>query len=237
MNKQLDHAESRGIADHGWLYSRHTFSFAGYHNPQRMGFGKLRVINDDIVAPGEGFASHDHDNMEIVSIPLHGSLRHQDNLGNVHVIRAGDIQIMSAGTGITHSEYNASDTESVNFLQIWVRSQQRDIAPRYGQQTFDPASRRNRFQTIVSPDPNNQDALWINQDAWFVLADFDQEHHDIYTVQTPGHGVYLFVISGRLIASGEMLSARDGIGITGTNNISIRAISDSQILIMEVPMS
>lgn len=237
MNKQLYHADSRGIADHGWLYSRHTFSFADYHNPQRMGFGKLRVINDDIVAPGEGFASHDHDNMEIVSIPLHGTLRHQDNLDNVHIIQTGDVQIMSAGTGITHSEFNASDKESVNFLQIWVRPKLRDIPPRYDQKTFEPAGRSNQFQVILSPDKDNPDSLWINQDAWFVLADFDQEHHDIYSLHTPGHGIYLFVISGRLIAGGEMLSAHDGIGLTGINTLSIRAISASQILIMEVPMT
>ena len=236
MQKVLDHADSRGIADHGWLYSRHSFSFADYHNPERMGFGKLRVINDDIVAPGEGFASHAHDNMEIISVPLHGSLRHQDSMGNVHVIQTGDIQIMSAGTGITHSEYNASDKESVNFLQIWVRPQERDIPPRYGQRTFDPGKRHNQFQTILSPDTQQQDAMWINQDAWFSLADFEQEHHDVYTWHTPGHGVYLFVISGRLIAGGDMLSERDGIGITGRNALSIRAITDSRFLIMEVPM-
>lgn len=237
MDKQLDPADSRGIADHGWLYSRHTFSFAGYHNPQRMGFGKLRVINDDIVAPEGGFASHDHENMEIISIPLTGSLRHQDNLGNVHIIQTGDVQIMSAGTGITHSEYNASDSEPVNFLQIWVRPDQRDIAPRYAQKTFDPVGRHNRFQLVVSPDQNNPDTLWINQDALFVLADFDQEHHDVYTLQSPGHGVYLFVISGRMIAGGEILSERDGIGISGVNTVSLRAISPSQFLLMEVPIA
>lgn len=236
MYKQLDHAESRGIADHGWLYSRHTFSFADYHNPERMGFGKLRVINDDIVAPGEGFATHGHSNMEIISIPLHGTLRHQDNMGNTHIIRAGDVQIMSAGTGITHSEYNASDSESVNFLQIWVLPDARNITPRYEQKTFDPRTRHNHFQCVLSPDKEDQDALWINQDARFMLADFDQEHHDIYSVQTPGHGVYLFVISGRVIAGGETLSERDGIGLIGLNTLSLRAISASQLLIIEVPV-
>jgi redox-sensitive bicupin YhaK (pirin superfamily) len=236
MHKVLDHADSRGIADHGWLYSRHTFSFADYHNPERMGFGKLRVINDDIVAPGAGFDTHAHDNMEIISVPIHGSLRHQDSIGNVHVIQTGDIQIMSAGTGITHSEYNASDNESVNFLQIWVRPQERDIPPRYDQKTFDPTGRRNHFQCILSPDKQQQDAMWINQDAWFTLAEFEQEHHDVYSWHAPEHGVYLFVISGRLIAGGEMLSERDGIGISGINTLSIRAITDSQFLIMEVPL-
>lgn len=236
MNKVLDHAESRGISDEGWLYSRHTFSFADYHNPERMGFGKLRVINDDIVAPSEGFGSHSHDNMEIISIPLRGSLRHQDSMDNVHLIQTGDVQIMSAGTGITHSEFNGSDKEPVNFLQIWVRPQQRDIPPRYAQKTFDPSGRHNQFQTVLSPDKNSQDALWINQDAWFTLADFEQEHHDVYSWHNSGHGVYLFVMSGRLIAGGEVLSARDGIGISGIDSLSIRAISDSQFLIMEVPL-
>lgn len=235
MNKHLDPADSRGIADHGWLYSRHTFSFAEYHNMERMGFGKLRVINDDTVVPSEGFATHGHANMEIISIPLRGSLRHQDNTGNTHIIQAGDIQIMSAGTGITHSEYNASDTEPVNFLQIWVLPRDLNIKPRYAQKTFDPAGRHNDYQCIVSPDSNETDALWINQDARFLLADFDQEHHDIYTVQTTGHGVYLFVISGRMIVSGEILSDRDGIGLTGLNNISLRAISPSRFLLIEVP--
>jgi redox-sensitive bicupin YhaK (pirin superfamily) len=237
MNKQLDHADSRGIADHGWLYSRHTFSFSDYHNPERMGFGKLRVINDDIVAPGEGFATHSHKNMEIISVPIRGALRHEDSMGNVHVIRTGDIQIMSAGTGISHSEYNASDKDPVNFLQIWVQPKQLDIPPRYDQRTLDPAARHNQFHYVISPDTQNADTMWINQDAWFALADFDQEFDDIYTPLNPGHGVYLFVISGRVIAGGEMLSERDGIGLSGVTSMGIRAIADSQLLLMEVPMS
>lgn len=236
MHKQLDPADSRGIADHGWLYSRHTFSFASYHNPKRMGFGKLRVINDDIVAAGGGFDTHPHDNMEIISVPLHGSLRHQDSMGNQHIIRAGDIQIMSAGSGLTHSEYNDSDKDPVNFLQIWVRPKQLNIPPRYGQQTFDPAHRHNNIQCIISPDKTNADTIWINQDAWFFLADFDQEHHDIYSLQNPANGLYIFVISGKIIASGETLAARDGMGISDTPTVGIRAISDSQLLLMEVPM-
>ena len=236
MDTVVDHSDSRGIADHGWLYSLHTFSFADYHNPERMGFGKLRVINDDIVAAGGGFATHPHNNMEIISVPIQGALRHQDSMGNVHVIQAGDIQVMSAGTGITHSEYNASDKDSVNFLQIWVRPQQLDIPPRYGQKTFDPSTRHNQFQYIISPDKDNTDTIWINQDAWFALADFDQECHDVYTWQTPGHGVYLFVISGRIIAGGEILNARDGIGVSGATSLSIRALTDCRLLLMEVPM-
>lgn len=236
MQKIVDHAESRGIADHGWLYSRHTFSFADYHNPARMGFGKLRVINDDIVTPGEGFATHSHSNMEIISVPIRGSLRHQDSMGNEHIIRSGDIQIMSAGTGISHSEYNASDKDDVNFLQIWVMPKQLNIEPRYDQKTLEPAQCKNQLNPIVTPERSNPDTAWINQDAWFILADFDQEHHDVYTWQVPGNGVYLFVISGRLIAGGETLSERDAVGVTGVHALSIRAISPCRFLIMEVPM-
>jgi len=236
MQKIVDYSDSRGIADHGWLYSRHSFSFADYYNPERMGFGKLRVINDDIVAPGEGFATHSHDNMEIISVPLRGNLRHQDSMGNEHIIRTGDIQIMSAGTGISHSEYNPSDKDDVNFLQIWVLPKQRDIPPRYDQKSFDPASYKNQLKLVLSPERENPDAMWINQDAWFILADFDQEHHDVYTWQVPGNGVYLFVISGRIIAGGETLSERDAIGVSGVNALSIRAIGASRFLLMEVPL-
>ena len=170
----IHRAESRGLADHGWLKSRHTFSFASYYDADRMNFGKLRVINDDVVAPGGGFATHGHDNMEIISVPLSGALQHKDSMGNVHVIRHGEIQIMSAGSGITHSEYNASTTETVNFLQIWVLPKVRDIVPRYGQQAFDPMQCQNRFCTLISPDKNT-DKIWINQDAYFSLGKFDAE--------------------------------------------------------------
>jgi redox-sensitive bicupin YhaK (pirin superfamily) len=236
MSKFLDASDSRGIADHGWLYSRHTFSFADYYNPERMSFGKLRVINDDIVTAGEGFATHSHKNMEIISVPITGALRHQDSMGNVHIIRAGDVQIMSAGTGITHSEYNASDKDPVNFLQIWVIPKQLNIPPRYDQRTPDPAARHNQFHYIITPEQDSADSMWINQDAWIALADFDHEFDDIHTLRMPGQGVYLFVISGRIIAGGEVLSARDGIGITGLNTLGIRAITASQILLMEVPV-
>lgn len=236
MHKLLDQSESRGISDAGWLYSRHTFSFSDYHNPERVNFGKLRVINDDIVSPGEGFATHGHNNMEIISIPIRGTLKHEDSMDNVHIIEAGDVQIMSAGTGITHSEYNASDKDSVNFLQIWVIPEQRDIKPRYAQKTFDPAGRHNQFQLILSPRRDDPEALWINQQAWFTLADFDQEHHDVYEWHQAENGVYMFVISGHVIAGGNTLSERDGIEISGVNTLSIRAISDSRILIMEVPL-
>ena len=162
--------ESRGLADHDWLISRHTFSFAGYYNPERMNFGLLRVLNDDIVKPSMGFGTHPHENMEIISIPLSGALRHQDSMGNKHIISTGEVQIMSAGSGLTHSEYNNSSSDDVNFLQIWVLPKEKDITPRYGQKLFDVSGRQNRFQRVVTPQAS-EETIWINQDAWFSLAD------------------------------------------------------------------
>jgi len=236
MNKIIHRADSRGLADHGWLRSRHTFSFASYHNPDRMHFGKLRVLNDDVVAPGGGFGTHPHDNMEIVSVPLSGALQHKDSMGNVHVIRDGEVQIMSAGTGLTHSEYNNSKSEPVNFLQIWVIPKARDITPRYGQKEFDPATRRNRFQTVVSPDRDGE-AIWINQDAYFSLADIEADQQAQYAIQRPGNGAYIFVIAGEIAVDGERLGPRDAMGITGVGAIDLMAVRDSQVLVIDVPMN
>ena len=236
MNGVIHRADSRGLADHGWLRSRHTFSFAGYYNPQRMGFGKLRVLNDDIVAPGGGFGTHPHDNMEIVSVPLAGALQHKDSMGNVHVIRHGEVQIMSAGTGIAHSEYNDSKTDPVNFLQIWVIPKARDIAPRYGQRAFDPSDRQNRFQTVVSPEKDG-DAIWINQDANFALGDFTAGTSGRYTIRNGGNGAYLFVIDGEITLDDETLGPRDAIGIADAKEISFKAGKDSQLLVIDVPMN
>ena len=236
MNKVLHRADTRGLADHGWLRSRHTFSFAGYHDPARMGFGKLRVINDDVVAGGGGFATHPHDNMEIVSIPLHGGLRHRDSMGNTHVIRAGEVQVMSAGTGLTHSEYNDSATEAVNFLQIWVLPDKRNIAPRYGQKAFDPAARRDRFQLVVAPDIDDQ-AIWINQNAWFSLADPSAQSVIRYDTHGPAQGIYLFVIDGDVEVAGERLARRDGLGVAGERGIELHAMTDARLLAIEVPFA
>jgi redox-sensitive bicupin YhaK (pirin superfamily) len=236
MNKIIHRADSRGVADHGWLYSRHTFSFANYYNPERMGFGKLRVINDDIVKGGGGFGTHPHDNMEIVSVPLAGTLRHHDSMGNSHLIRAGEVQIMSAGTGLTHSEYNDSASEPVNFLQIWVLPKQRDIEPRYGQQVFARADRHNRFQSVVAPEPDGG-AVWINQDVWFSLGDFDAGHSVRYQARKAGNGVYLFVIDGEIEVVGETLTRRDAIGIDDRADLDIKTIADSQLLLIDVPMA
>ena len=236
MSKIIHRADSRGVADHGWLYSRHTFSFAGYHNPERMGFGKLRVINDDIVKGGGGFGTHPHDNMEIVSVPLAGTLRHHDSMGNSHQIRAGEVQIMSAGTGLTHSEYNDSASEPVNFLQIWVLPKQRNIEPRYGQQVFVRTDRHNRFQTVVAPEADGE-AVRINQDAWFSLGDFDAGHSICYQARKAGNGVYLFVIDGEIEAAGETLTRRDAIGIDDGAELDIKSLADSHLLVIDVPMA
>ncbi|ELR68748.1 Pirin [Fulvivirga imtechensis AK7] len=236
MRKVLHRAETRGHANHGWLDSHHTFSFAGYHNPERMHFGMLRVLNDDVVGGGGGFGTHPHDNMEIVSIPLKGALEHKDSMGNSSVIRTHDVQIMSAGTGIMHSEYNHSATESVNFLQIWIYPKERNINPRYGQQNFDPKQRVNRIKTVVSPDSSGG-ALWINQDAYFSLATFMEGFETDYKLRDDNHGVYIFIIEGEVEVAGESLTKRDGLGVFEVSGVAIKAIKDSEILFIEVPMT
>lgn len=235
MKTIVHKADSRGYADHGWLKSYHTFSFAGYHNPERVRFGLLRVLNDDIVEPGMGFGAHPHDNMEIVSIPLSGSLAHKDSTGSERVINTGDVQIMSAGSGLYHSEYNASKKDPVNFLQIWVFPKERDIEPGYDQKTFAVNERLNKFQIVVSP-AGNDSALWINQDAYFSLAKLEKGNELEYDVKHKGNGAYLFVIEGDVIAAGENLAKRDAAGISETGSFNIKAESDSEILVIEVPM-
>jgi redox-sensitive bicupin YhaK (pirin superfamily) len=236
MKPVLHKADSRGLADHGWLLSKHTFSFANYYNPDRMNFGLLRVINDDIVKPEMGFGTHPHENMEIVSIPLAGSLRHQDSMGNKHIIIAGEVQIMSAGSGLTHSEYNNSAQDDVNFLQIWVFPKEKNITPRYGQKLFTKKDRQNSFQTLVSPDKES-DAVWINQDAWFSIADFDPGASLSYSKQQAETGLYFFVISGQVEIDGHALEQRDGLGLTGDKDVKINAKSQTELLCIEVPMT
>lgn len=235
MNKVIHRAASRGKSDLGWLHSNHTFSFSSYYDPERMGFGKLRVLNDDIVESGRGFATHAHDNMEIISIPLQGSLQHQDSMGNTHVIKQGEVQIMSAGTGLTHSEYNGSDKDIVNFLQIWIQPDKLDIEPRYGQKEFKPETYHNVFRTVVSPEKHSE-TVWINQDAYFSLGNFDPGSAASYRVNIKGNGVYVFVLDGEIILDGEKLSKRDAIGLTGEDEINIDIQSPSQLLLIEVPM-
>lgn len=229
-------ADTRGLANHGWLKSRHTFSFADYYNPQRMHFGVLRVINDDQVAGGGGFGTHPHNNMEIISIPLSGDLAHKDSMGNGSIIRNGDIQVMSAGTGVTHSEMNANADEAVKFLQIWVLPNQRDVAPRYQQITLAEQAKPNDFQQVLSPNPED-DGVWIHQDAWFSLAKFDQGTRKTYTVKKAGNGVYVFVIKGEARVGGHLLHERDGLGLWDTDAFEVEALGDAEILLMDVPMA
>jgi quercetin 2,3-dioxygenase len=236
MKTILHKSETRGHANHGWLDSHHTFSFAGYHDPSRVNFGALRVLNDDIVKGGAGFGRHPHDNMEIVSIPLTGALEHGDSTGGHGVIRAGEVQIMSAGSGITHSEKNASATETVNFLQVWVFPKVRNIEPRYGQKLFPSEERMNKFQTVLSPEKEGR-ALWINQDAWFSLGKLNAGKVLEYTFNKKDNGVYAFVIEGDVTINGQELNKRDGLGIWETDKLTVVADSEAEVLLMEVPMS
>lgn len=235
MNTVLHKANSRGHANHGWLDTNHTFSFAHYYDPTRTHFGKLRVLNDDFVDGGMGFGTHPHDNMEIISIPLAGDLEHKDSMGNVAVIRQNDVQIMSAGTGIYHSEYNKNKDTKVNFLQIWVFPKQRDITPRYDQITFKPEDRVNKLQQIVSPSKTD-DGVWINQDAWFHLGNLKKGFTTDYSIKQKGNGVYAFVIEGEVTINGQKLNKRDGYGVWDTDKISIVADGDAEVLLMDVPM-
>lgn len=234
-NTILHKAETRGDANHGWLHSRHTFSFADYYDPERVHFGVLRVLNDDTVEAGMGFGTHPHDNMEIISIPLEGDLEHKDSMGNVSVIKHGDVQVMSAGSGITHSEYNKNKDKRVKFLQIWVIPNKRNVKPRYDQITLNVADRHNKFQQILSPDPDDE-GVWIYQNAWFHLAHFDKGFGADYFIKAKGNGVYAFVLSGDITINDQKLNSRDGFGIWDVERFSVKADSDAEFLLMEVPM-
>ncbi len=237
MSKTIIHkSDTRGRANHGWLDTRHTFSFAEYYDPERMRFGVLRVLNDDIVSPGMGFGKHPHDNMEIISIPLEGDLEHKDSMGNVTVINHGDIQVMSAGTGIYHSEYNKNKDKPVKFLQIWIFPEKKDVTPRYDQITLNTEDRLNRLQQVVSPNPDDE-GVWIYQNAWFHLGKFDDGVASEYEIKRKGNGVYAFVIKGSFSIEGKTLNERDGMGIWDTDKINLVAESqDAELLLMDVPM-
>ena len=235
-NTILHKAATRGHADHGWLDSYHSFSFAGYYNPERTQFGVLRVLNDDIVAGGRGFGSHPHDNMEIISIPLEGSLVHEDNMGHKEVVSAGEIQVMSTGSGVFHSEYNNSPDKAVKFLQIWLFPNKLNVEPRYDQVKIDPEKGDNRLQQLISPY-RSEEGSWIYQDAWFFSGHFDIDKEFTYEKKKGENGVYLFVLKGSFTADGQKLESRDGLGITGSNSIRLKSLEpDSEILIMDVPM-
>ena len=236
MQTVLHTADSRGDANHGWLHSKHSFSFASYYNPEKIHFGVLRVLNDDFVAAGMGFGLHPHDNMEIISIPLEGDLAHQDSMGNHTVIKHGDIQVMSAGTGVKHSEMNHNKDKPVKFLQIWVIPNKKDVTPRYDQITLDPANRINTLEQILSPNADDA-GVWIHQDAWFHIGKFDLDFATNYKVKKVGNGLYAFVLYGSFELAGQILAERDALGITDFDQFELKALTkDAEILLMEIPM-
>jgi redox-sensitive bicupin YhaK (pirin superfamily) len=236
MQTVLHTADSRGDANHGWLHSKHSFSFASYYNPEKIHFGVLRVLNDDFVAAGMGFGLHPHDNMEIISIPLEGDLAHEDSMGNQTVIKHGDIQVMSAGTGVKHSEMNHNKDKPVKFLQIWVIPNKKDVTPRYDQITLEPANRINTLQQILSPNPDDA-GVWIHQDAWFHIGKFDLDFKTNYNVKKAGNGMYAFVLYGSFELAGQTLNERDALGITDFDQFELKALTkDAEILLMEIPM-
>lgn len=235
MNTVFHKANTRGSANHGWLEANHSFSFANYYNPERMNFGVLRVLNDDTIAPSKGFGTHPHDNMEIISIPLEGALRHKDSMGNGAIIQHGDVQVMSAGTGIQHSEFNASNDLDVKLLQIWLFPNKKSLTPRYDQISIKEIEKKNEFYQVLSPNVDDQ-GVWIHQDAWFHLGDFKKEVSSKYKIHKTGNGVYVFIIEGTAEIAGQTLEKRDGFGIWNVDDFDIKADKNSRILLMEVPM-
>ncbi|MBL0323742.1 MAG: pirin family protein [Cytophagaceae bacterium] len=237
MKTRLIKSEDRGFANHGWLKSFHTFSFANFYNPDQVNFGALRVVNDDFVAPGMGFGKHPHDNMEIVSIPLEGALEHGDSMGNTTVIRNGEIQIMSAGTGVTHSEKNQSGKEPVKFLQIWVFPDKKGLTPSYDQNFFDVSERKNKWQTIVSPVGSNETGVKINQSSWFSMLELEAGKTIDYRIKKEGNGLWFFVLEGKVSLGDIKLNTRDSLGVWETNEVSISGDENASLLLIEVPMT
>ncbi len=237
MKTVIHKSETRGHADHGWLKSNHSFSFAGYHNPERMNFGALRVLNDDLVQPKMGFGTHPHQNMEIISIPLKGALSHKDSMGNKRAIEVGEIQVMSAGTGLTHSEFNDSKTDTVNFLQLWIVPEAMNVAPNYEQRLFDTALQKNALQTVVAPkDKLEGVALPISQQAYIYRADLEEHRELELQPKANNNGFYVFVIEGRIVIEDHVLNDRDAIGIWDVENLKLNAQSNTKLVIVEVPM-
>jgi redox-sensitive bicupin YhaK (pirin superfamily) len=234
-NIVLHKANTRGNANHGWLNAYHSFSFASYYNPERMNFGVLRVLNDDTIAAGMGFGTHPHDNMEIITIPLEGDLEHKDSMGNTAVIQHGKVQVMSAGTGIKHSEYNKNKDKQLKLLQIWVFPNKQNVTPRYDEVTLNLVDRHNKLQQVLSPNADDE-GVWIHQNAWFHLGKFDKGIATDYKLKMKGNGVYAFILSGNVTINNQTLTTRDGLGIWNVDNLSIKADSDAEFLLMEVPM-
>ena len=237
MKTTLYKADSRGYANHGWLKSHHTFSFAGYHNPERMHFGALRVFNDDVVQPKMGFGTHPHDNMEIISIPLKGTLSHKDNMDNKRAITPQEVQAMSAGTGLTHSEFNDSANEAVNFFQLWIIPDSRNVSPRYEQKNFDEAQRNNKLQVLVeSVASTDESTLKIHQDAKISRISLEEGQSIDYTLKSNDHGVFIMNISGTTQVADQALDERDAIGISEVDSLRILSTAAADILFVEVPM-
>lgn len=235
MKTVLHKANTRGNANHGWLNANHSFSFANYYNPERMSFGVLRVLNDDQIAPGRGFGTHPHDNMEIITIPLSGQVEHKDSMGNSGVISPGEIQVMSAGTGIQHSEFNKNTDQDLKLLQIWVFPSKQQVTPRYDQLQIEKVPNTNGFTQILSPNEGD-DGVWIHQNAWFHLGEMNANDTYTYSLKDENNGVYAFLIEGEAIIENESLSKRDGLGIWDSEKINIKATANSRILLMEIPM-
>lgn len=237
MKKIIHKSDTRGFANHGWLKSHHTFSFAGYQNPERMNFGMLRVLNDDVVQPKMGFGTHPHQNMEIISIPLKGALSHKDSMDNKRAIEVGEVQVMSAGTGLTHSEFNDSQTDEVNFLQIWIIPEEKGVTPNYEQRKFDLAKQKNSLQTVVAPkDKLEGNALPISQQAYIYRSDLDTEKVIEVEVKNENNGLYIFVIEGEIEVAETRLNSRDAIGVSEVSKVEIKANKPSKLIIIEVPM-
>ena len=235
MNSVVHKANTRGHADHGWLKANHSFSFANYYNPERMNFGVIRVLNDDSIAPERGFGTHPHDNMEIITIPLEGDLKHQDNMGNGTVIKNGDIQVMSAGTGITHSEFNANRDSHCKLLQIWLFPNKKNVTPRYDQIAISSIAKKNKLYQILSPNKNDH-GVWIHQNAWFHIGQYVENSKDEYVLKSKANGIYFFVIEGEVNINDQQLSERDGMGIWEIDKINFEAKANSKILLMDVPL-
>jgi hypothetical protein len=236
MKTLLHRAETRGHVNHGWLDTHHTFSFAGYWDPERIQFGMLRVLNDDVISRGMGFGNHPHANMEIITIPLYGDLEHKDSMGNISVIKEGDIQVMSAGTGISHSEYNKNRDKEVQLLQIWIIPNRKNVEPRYDQISLEDVTKKNKLYQVLSPDKHDE-GVWIYQDAWFHMGKLTKGWQGLYQLKVRSHGVYLFIIEGKIRVGDQELNKRDGFGIWDTESIEIMALDNSFVLLMEVPMS
>ena len=232
----LHPANTRGNANHGWLNAFHSFSFANYYNPDRNQFGALRVLNDDTIAPGMGFGTHPHNNMEIITIPFEGDLAHKDSMGNEATIKTGDIQVMSGGSGIQHSEFNPNADQQTKLFQIWLFPNKKDVAPRYQQITLDVSKQKNDFAQILSPNAEDE-GVWIHQDAWFFMSDFDKDFSKKFTLKKSGNGIYLIVLSGSITVDGQKLNTRDAIGSTDITTVEIQAQSDAKFLTMEIPMN